>query len=62
MKDGQYECMPLHALVPGSDWVFDIGTSINNNNIIGATGFIQPPNGTTVSTHHSAVLLCRRRL
>ncbi len=56
-KDRVYEVMPLHALVPGSDWVFDIATCINNDNVIGATGFVQPPSGETVSTHHSATLL-----
>src|SRR5262249_577287 len=54
---GQYESMPLHKLTTDPNWVFDIATCVNGSNSIGATGFIQLPNGQTVSAFHSATLL-----
>ncbi len=54
---GNYEVVPMHYLTPGSGWVYDIGTCINQKNVIGGTGFYQPSTGAPYSAIHSAVLL-----
>ncbi len=56
-SDGEYEVIPLHKLAQVNDWVFDIGTVVNNAKLIGAVGYRQIDSGGTGPNNKRAAIL-----